>query len=98
MASWTVSIEAVGGGAAAAEVAALSTALERLGDLVARSDDHYRVEMLMPGTEPADAVKAAMWVWRSAVADAGLPDWPVVRVDVQPLVATPRPRAVRRRA
>jgi hypothetical protein len=97
MGSWTVSIEAVGGSAAAAEVAALTTALERLGDLVARSDDHYTVEMLMPGSEPADAVKAAMWVWRSAVADAGLPDWPVVRVDVQPLVAAPA-RAVRRRA
>ena len=93
MASWTVCIEAVGGGAPAAGVAALTSALERLGDLVAHSDDHYTVEMLMPGTEATDAVKAAMWVWRSAVAEAGLPDWPVVRVDVQPLV----PAAAQRR-
>ena len=91
MASWTVSIEAVGSSSPVVEVAALTTALERLGDLVAQSDGHYAVQMLMPGAQPADAVKAAMWVWRSAVAEAGLPDWPVVRVDVQPLV----PSAVR---
>ena len=94
-----VSIDAVGGKAPAEQVLALTDALRALGDLVAEADGHYRVEMLMPGSQPADAVKAAMWVWRSALADAGLPDWPVVRVDVQPLVpVAPTARKSRRPA
>jgi hypothetical protein len=97
MASWTVSIEAVGSSSPAADVAQLTSALERLGDLVAQADGHYTVEMLMPGAQPADAVKAAMWVWREAVAEAGLPDWPVVRVDVQPLVPASAKRRTARR-
>lgn len=100
MASWTVSIEAVGSSSAPDQVAALTAALEQLGDLVAQSDSHYAVQMLMPGAQPADALKAAMWVWRSALTEAGLPDWPVVRADVEPLVpaAADSRRAVRRPA
>jgi hypothetical protein len=90
--SWTVSLETVGADAVdPAGLTALTDALTRVGDVAAHVDGRYLAHVLAPGATANDALRVAMWVWRSALEEAGLPDWPVVRATVEPV--TPMPAA-----
>ena len=81
--SWLVALEAVGSREVdVAAIAELTELMARIGDVSSYADGRYVVHLTVPGAGPADALRAAMWVWRTTAADAGLPDWPVVRAEV----------------
>lgn len=85
-ATWTVDIEA-GGDPSAPAVD--RTALRGLLDVM--RDRHpsvgctawtYSVRFTVDATEDAgEAIQRAITLWRDAIAEAGLPDWPVKRCE-----------------
>ncbi|MCA1823228.1 MAG: hypothetical protein ABR520_02835 [Mycobacteriales bacterium] len=83
MPSWVVALEAVGSREVdVAAMAELTELMAMVGDVTTFADGRYVVHLVVPGAQPADALHAAMWVWRTTATDAGLPDWPVVRAEV----------------
>lgn len=98
MAAWTVAIDAVAPMAIdPASLVALDDALAEAGGIAADGSS-LRATLSVPGADEGAALHAAMWVWRTALSTAGLPELPVVGVDVRAGVATPIARPAGRSA
>lgn len=82
---WTLTVEASGGMHAQAVD---GNAVESLIDLLAEhsaSVSHlprrYTTRLRVYAHDVLEAVDSGVKVWKQAVEDAGLPEWPVVRVE-----------------
>ena len=85
---WVVLLEAGPEGDARGqlELTALEEFLGLLADCAPSAlyaPDRYAVQLTIAGTEPHGVLAECVQRWRAAVAGAGLPSWPLVRVEVK---------------
>lgn len=84
---WAVSVEVVGPANAEPlhnDVAArFARALPRVAGTGA--DHRFGATFAVNAASPSQAVDLGVLLWKSAVADVDLPDWPIVRVEVMTL-------------
>src|SRR5207237_9559398 len=85
MAAWVVRIEA-GSKDERIEAEQVERLLDCLGDFTLAGlyqPDRYAVQLLLPADNPAEALTVAESHYRLAVELTGLPEWPVVRAEVE---------------
>jgi hypothetical protein len=85
MKSWVVRVEA-GSDSEVIEATDVMRVLECLGDFLATGlhvPDRYVVQMVVGAENPVEALHAGVAHWNLALELTGLPQWPILRAEVE---------------